>query len=50
MRDASAKQASQNRIVHMPVKEPNTPIQVAESVTANPINSLKAELTKGKKW
>lgn len=50
MRDASAKQASQNRRVHMPVKEPNAPIQVAESVTTNPINSLKAKLTKGKKW
>jgi len=47
VRDASVEQVSQNRRVHMPVKELDTPIWVVEPETEEPVNSSEAEFDQG---
>ena len=43
MRDESAECVSQSRRVHVPVEEPEAPVQVTEPTTVESVHSSKAE-------
>ena len=47
VRDASADLVSQSRRVHVPVEEPEAPIQAAELAASKSINSSAAEAEQG---
>ena len=43
MRDESAERVSQSRRVHVPVEEPEAPVQVTEPTTVESVHSSEAE-------
>ncbi|KAL0000447.1 hypothetical protein SO802_014228 [Lithocarpus litseifolius] len=47
VRDESAERVSQSRKAHIPVEEPDAPVQVAKPVAAVPVHSLEAEANSG---